>query len=95
MLLREVYDEISKRLDRRFLEIDFEGDHFHFLNQSLPSYSPKSIVTKEKKVTTRRIFSSSPEVNSKLWVGEFWTDGSFGSMFSENSNEDLMHVYLQ
>jgi len=35
-LLRDVCIEISKRYEVRFLEIGVEGDHGHFLIQSVP-----------------------------------------------------------
>ena len=41
-LLKDVCLEISKRYEIRFLEIGTEGDHVHFLIQSVPMYSPKS-----------------------------------------------------
>ena len=74
-VLKDVCIEISKRFQIRFLEIGTEGDHVHFLIQSVPSYSPTKIVTKLKSITAREIFSRVPEVKSKLWGGEFWTDG--------------------
>jgi REP element-mobilizing transposase RayT len=43
--LKEICEEISKRYEIRFLEIGTEGDHVHFLVQSVPAYSPTKIVT--------------------------------------------------
>jgi REP element-mobilizing transposase RayT len=39
-LLQEVCIEISKRYEIHFLEIGTEGDHAHFLVESVPMYSP-------------------------------------------------------
>ena len=39
MVLRNTCIEISKRYEIRFLEIGAEGDHIHFLIQSVPTYS--------------------------------------------------------
>jgi REP element-mobilizing transposase RayT len=44
--IKETCGEISKRYEIKFLEIGTEGDHVHFLVQSVPSYSPTKIVTR-------------------------------------------------
>lgn len=93
--LREVCEEISRRFEIRFLEIGTEGDHVHFLIQSVPSYSPTKIVTKLKSITAREIFLRVPEVKDKLWGGEFWTDGYFVSTVGEHANEDVIRAYIQ
>ena len=50
-LLKDICVEISKRYEIVFLEIGTEGDHVHFLIQSVPMYSPTKIVTKVKSLT--------------------------------------------
>jgi REP element-mobilizing transposase RayT len=49
-----------------------DGDHAHFLVQSVPSYSPTRIVQTVKSVTAREMFAKVAEVKRKLWGGEFW-----------------------
>ena len=71
MALRNICIEISKRYEIRFLEIGAEGDHIHFLIQSVPTYSPTKIVTKVKSITAREIFSKVPSVKKHLWGGNF------------------------
>jgi REP element-mobilizing transposase RayT len=93
--LRAVCEEISKRFEMRFLEIGTDGDHVHFLIQSVPSYSPTQIVRKLKSITAREIFSRVPEVKKQLWGGEFWTDGYFVSTVGEHANEDVIRAYIQ
>ena len=94
-VLREVCEEISKRFEMRFLEIGADGDHVHFLIQSVPSYSPTQIMRKLKSITAREIFSRVPEVKKQLWGGEFWTDGYFVSTVGEHANEDVIRAYIQ
>ena len=94
-VLRDVCEEISKRFEMRFLEIGTDGDHVHFLIQSVPSYSPTHIVRKLKSITAREIFSRVPEVKKQLWGGEFWTDGYFVSTVGEHANEDVIRAYIQ
>ncbi len=67
MVLRNTCIEISKRYEIRFLEIVAEGDHIHFLIQSVPTYSPTKIVSKVKSIAAREIFSKVPSVKKQLW----------------------------
>ncbi len=95
MVLRDICIEISKRFEIRFLEIGAEGDHVHFLIQSVPTYSPTKIVTKVKSITAREIFSKVPSVKEDLWGGEFWSDGYFVSTVGEHANEDVIRQYIR
>jgi putative transposase len=70
-VLKNVCIEISKRYEIRFLEIGTEGDHVHFLIQSVPMYSPTKICNKVKSITAREVFSKVPTVKIELWGGEF------------------------
>ena len=94
-VLKDVCLEISKRFQIRFLEIGTEGDHVHFLIQSVPTYSPTKIVTKIKSIIAREIFSVVPSVKEQLWGGEFWTDGYFVSTVGEHANEDVIRQYIK
>jgi putative transposase len=94
-VLQKVCMDISKRYEIRFLEIGTEGDHVHFLIQSVPSYSPTKIVTRVKSITAREIFSRVPSVKKKLWGGEFWSDGYFVSTVGEHANEDVIRQYIR
>ena len=94
-LLKEICIEISKRYEIRFLEIGTEGDHVHFLIQSVPLYSPTKIATKVKSITAREIFSKIPSVKNELWGGAFWSDGYFVSTVGEHVNEDVIRKYIK
>ena len=94
-VLREICIEIEKRYEIRFLEIGAEGDHVHFLIQSVPTYSPTKIVTKVKSITAREVFSQVPSVKKQLWGGEFWSDGYFVSTVGEHANEDVIRQYIK
>ena len=94
-VLKDVCIEISKRFQMRFLEIGTEGDHVHFLIQSVPTYSPTKIITKIKSITAREIFTAVPSVKEQLWGGEFWTDGYFVSTVGEHANEDVIRQYIK
>ena len=94
-LLKGICLEIAKRYEIRFLEIGTEGDHAHFLIQSIPMYSPTKIVTKIKSITAREIFSKVPSVKKQLWGGEFWSDGYFVSTVGEHATENVIREYIK
>ena len=71
----------------KFLEIDTDEEHVHFLVQSVPMCSVKKIVQRVKSPTAREIFRCCPEVKKKLWSGEFWFDGYFASTVGQHGDE--------
>ena len=87
--------EISKRYEINFLEIGVDGDHVHFLIQSVPSLAPCKIVTIFKSITAREIFRLYPEVKKKLWGGNFWSEGYFVSTVGKNANEKQIENYVK
>jgi REP element-mobilizing transposase RayT len=88
--LKVVCEEMSIRYEIKFLEIGVEGDHVHFLVQSVPTYSPTKIVTTIKSIIAKKIFEKHPEVKKHLWGGEFWTAGHFISTVSKHGNEEVI-----
>ena len=56
----------------------------NFLIQSVPKYSVTEIIRMIKSITAKKIFEIHPEVKKQLWGGEFWSDGFFVSIISEN-----------
>jgi len=93
--LKEVCLEISKRYEIEFLEIGTDKDHAHFLVQSVPMYSPKKIVQLIKSITAREIFKQCPEVKTKLWGGQFWSDGYFVSTVGKHGDENVIQQYVK
>jgi REP element-mobilizing transposase RayT len=94
VLLKDICLEISKRFEIRFLEIGSDGDHVHFLIQSVPRYSPTEIAKKVKSITAREVFSGIPSVKKKLWGGEFWSEGYYVSSVGEHANEEVIREYI-
>ena len=93
--LVEVCKEISERFEIYFLEIGTDKNHVHFLIQSVPMYSPTSIIKKVKSITAREIFAKHPEIKKQLWGGEIWTDGYFVNTVSKYGSEAVIQNYLQ
>jgi REP element-mobilizing transposase RayT len=93
--LKGVCEDIEKRYEIKFLEIGTEGDHVHFLIQSVPTYSPAKIVTTLKSIIAKKIFEKHPEVKKQLWGGGFWADGYFVSTVSKQGNEEVIANYVK
>ena len=48
------------------MKIGYEGDHVHFLIQSVPTYSVSEIITKLKSLTGRELFLKHLEIKKGL-----------------------------
>lgn len=94
-VLKEVFLEIEARYEIKFLEIGSDGDHVHFLVQSVPTYSVTKLVRMIKSLTAREIFRRCPQVKKQLWGGEFWIDGYFGSTVGKHGDEDMISRYVK
>ncbi len=93
--MKEIYLEISKRYQIKFLEIGTDKDHVHFLLQSVPTYSATEIVTTIKSITAIEIFKKHPEVKELLWGGEFWSDGYYVNTVSKFGDEETITKYVK
>ena len=87
--------EIEKRYEVHFLEIGTDKDHVHFLIQSVPKMSATAIITMVKSLTAKEIFKKHPEVKTKLWGSEFWTDGFFVNTVSKFGDETSITKYVR
>ena len=94
-VLKEICIEISKRYEIHFIEIGTDGDHVHFLVQSVPTYSPTKIVRTIKSITAREIFRMLPSVKETLWGGELWTDGYYINTVGKKGTETVIQKYIQ
>ena len=66
-VLIQTCKEISKRFEINVVEIGTDGDHVHFLIQSIPKLSPTDIAVTIKSITAKEIFRLCPQVKKKLW----------------------------
>lgn len=94
-VLLEVCLSIGLRYDIEFLEIGIDGDHVHFLLQSVPAYSPTKIVRTLKSVTAREVLRRCPQVKKKLWGGEFWSGGYFIASVGQHDTEEAVRHYVK
>ena len=94
-VLKEICIQISKRYEIHFIEVGTDGDHVHFLVQSVPTYSVTKIVRTIKSITAREIFRRLPSVQETLWGGELWTDGYYVNTVGKTGNETVIQKYIQ
>jgi REP element-mobilizing transposase RayT len=87
--------EIAETSDIEFLEIGTDVNHVHFLIQTTPSYSIAQYVKLIKGKTANIIFKMNPEIKTKLWGGEFWSDGYWIVTVSKHGSEDVIRNYVK
>lgn len=93
--LIEVCRGIEARYEIWFVEIGADGDHVHFMIQSVPMLSAKVIVQAIKSITAKELFRRHPEVKSQLWGGQFWTDGYYVNTVGQYANEETIKRYIK
>ena len=93
--IKDVCVEIQKRYDIFFVEIGIDGDHVHFLIQSVPGISPSKIAQIVKSITAREVFKKVPEVKTMLWGGEFWTKGYYVNTVGYSGNKEEIVKYIR
>ncbi len=93
--VKNVCSQIEERYEIFFIEVGTDGDHVHFLIQSLPKYSPATIIQRTKSILAKEIFRLHPEVKQKLWNGEFWNDGYYVNTVSKHANVSVVTQYVK
>jgi putative transposase len=93
--LCDICDGLTERYELFFVEIGCDGDHVHFLVQSVPTYSPTKIVRTIKSITARELFRRLPWLKEQLWGGEFWTKGYFISTVGRHADEETIRNYVK
>jgi putative transposase len=92
--LVEVCINIEKRFDIFFIEIGADENHVHFLIQSVPMMSVKSIAQTVKSITAKELFRLHPEVKRQLWGGQFWSRGYYVNTVGQYANEEIIQKYI-
>ena len=85
---------IESRFEIHFLEIGADENRVHFLMESVPMLSLKSIVQVVKNITAREFFRIHPEMKQQLWGGQFWTDGYCIDTVGQYANEEIIQKYI-
>ena len=93
--LKEICLQLSERYEIHFVEIGYESDHVHFLIQSVPVQSVSEIVRTIKSITAKQLFQRHPEIEAKLWGGNFWTSGYYANTVGQYANEEVIRKYVE
>ena len=95
LTFKEICLKIEERYEVHFLEIGLDSDHVHFLIQSIPTNSPKKIISAIKSITAKEVFRLHPEVKQLLWGGKFWTSGYYVNTVGQYASEEVIKKYIQ
>ena len=82
--LQEICMEISERYENHFVEIGYETDHV----QNVPKLSVSEIARTIKSITAKQLFQRHPEIDVKIWGGNFWTSVYY-------ANEEVIRKYVE
>ncbi len=93
--LVEVCKNIESRYEIHFLEIGADANHVHFMIQSVPMLSAKTIVQTVKSITAKELFRLHPEVKHQLWGGQFWSSGYYINTVGQYANEEMILHYIK
>jgi len=93
--LKEICKNLELRYHLKFETIGFDGDHVHFMIQSVPKYSASQIFRLVKSITALQLFEKYSEIKKELWGGEFWSDGGYVATVGEGVNADVIRSYIQ
>lgn len=93
--LKQTCLEISERYEIHFVEVGTDGDHAHFLIQTVPMMLPTRFVQTTKSITAREIFKIHPKVKQMLWGGKFWTSGYYLNTIGQHANEEAIRNYVK
>lgn len=93
--LKEICLQISERYEIHFIEIGYELDHVHFLVQSVPNISVSEISRTVKSITAKELYRRCPEIETKLWGGNFWTIGYYANTVGQYANEEVIRKYVE
>ena len=87
--------DLEESYDYIFHEIGMEGDHVHFLLQSIPWLSPSEIVQAIKSITTKTVLRVHPEVIHIIRKRQLWTSAYYLSTVWMHWNQDTIRRYIQ
>ena len=87
--------EVEKGYEVKFLEIGSDEGSVPFLEQSVPMYRVRKLVTMIKSLTAGEVLKACPQVKKQLWGGEFWSAGYFPSTVGKHGDEAMIAKYVQ
>jgi len=92
--LKTICLEFGPAYEIYFLEIGIDDNHVHFLIQTTPNNRFSDLVKKIKSITAKHLFTHHPKVKTKLWGGNFWTQGYYANTVG-NASMDIITNYVK
>ena len=75
-------------------KIGLDENHVHFLIQSVPMLSVKTILQTVKSITAKEVFRLHPEINELLWGSAFWTIVYYVNTVDQYASEEMIKRYI-
>lgn len=93
--LKQIFEDICKKMDVKLVEFDGEKDHIHLLINYPPTQSISKIVNALKGASSRRIRKKGYEkVNRALWGGSLWSPSYFAGSCG-GASLDIIRQYIE
>jgi putative transposase len=77
--MKEIFRKVCGDFDAELIEIDGEEDHDHLLVNYPPKVSVSALVNSLKRVSSRMLKKSHPELLKRYWKGTLWTPSYFAA----------------
>ena len=65
------------------------------LVQIVLNLSVSEIARTIKSITARQLFQKYPDIQLKLWGGNFWTSGYYSNTVGQYANEEVIRKYVE
>lgn len=94
--IKKVFEQISRRSDFSFENLEVDQDHIHCLIKSAPKISPLAIVRRLKQESTIYLWKNYESALRKHFWKErtFWSDGYFGGTIG-NAGQEVIRKYIE
>lgn len=93
--LREIFDDVCRKMGLELIEFDGEKDHVHLLVHYLPTQSISKLVNALKGASSRRIRKMGYErINKALWGKSLWSPSYFAGSCGGASIE-VIRTYIE
>jgi REP element-mobilizing transposase RayT len=87
--------QAEKKQEIVFIEIGADGDHIHFLLQSVPVLSPSRIASIVKSTTGKHVLFKNPHLRQELRKGEWWHDGTYVGSAALYTGKNVIRWYVR
>ena len=93
--VEEMFKEIADSYDITIDEMEVSPDHVHIFCSFPPRYSIAQVIGMFKSLSGRAVFREFPQVERRLWGGEFWEDGYFARTVGDKVTAEVIRKYIQ